>query len=314
MSRRRFSFPGRLGYWLICLAVIIVLAGCAPKIPDMMTGEDLQQCDDTAAAIKKQVTFLVSPYEAKYYPWMITPPEAGINAPLTGAILPYGEAVNISFTQPAPDPNIINRVLNVYVSPISSVSMTEIKHSLWSFYGGGVPSDYPDFTYSWTPASSGKFVLLVFFRNLKNGGDPEGLPRHDFGPPSVAYVCVKIDNPKAGVIQPVGSVQVVPLQNITLPPTETYTATSFTSTTLTPTLTPSLTPTFTSTFTYTFTPLIPTFTKTFTPKPPTLVPPSDTPTEVVTCTGLSERDCTLHEDVCKWEIPPTGGPGSCKPK
>jgi hypothetical protein len=304
MSRRRFSFPVRLVYWLFCITVILGLAGCAPKIPDMMTGEDLQQCDDTAAAIKTQFTFAVSPFELKYYPWMITPPEAEISSPLSGAIFPSGEVVDISFTQPAPDPNVVNRVLNVYVSPISKVSITEIKHPLWSFYGGGVPADYPvAFDYSWTPSSSGKFVLLVFFRNLKNGGDPEGLPHHDYGPPSVAYVCVKIDNPKVGVNKTMGLVTMMPLQNITLPPTETSTVTLFPSNTVTLTFTPTFTPTFTSTFTPTL-------------LPPVIISPTFTPTTVAAaaCSSYTTMDACLSHNKCKWEIPPTGGPGSCVKK
>jgi hypothetical protein len=312
MSRGLISFPGRLVYVLICMVVIVVLAGCAPKLPDAMSPEDLQTCDDTSATIMEKYTFLVSPYEAKYVPYMLTPPPAEISSPLTGAIFPSGEAVDILFTQPAPDPNVSDRVLKVFVSPINSVNLTELPIPLFSLFGK-VPSSYPDLGVNWTPASSGKFIILVMFWNLKNGGSPGGLPHHDFGPPSMAYVCVKIDNPKVGGAKTVGPVTMMPLQNITLPPTETRTATLFPSSAVTLTFTPTFTPTFTSTFT----PFIPTFTSTFTPKPPTRVPPTDTPTRVppadtptpvIDCSQYDARTCPLHLDVCEWYEPPTAAP------
>ncbi len=304
MPGRPFIILGRVVNILICTAAISALTGCAPKISPSMSPEDLQTCDDTAATIKEDFSFPVSANEAKYKPYLVTPGEAEISSPLYGSIIPYGEPVTISFTQPPPDDGVSNRILKVYVTPINTINLSELTIPLFSFYGT-VPSTYPNFGIIWTPGSSGKFIILVMFRNLRNGGNPGpgGLAYFDFGPPSLAYVCVKIDVPKAGGAKTLQPVTIMPLENITLPPTITHTVTLF------PTSTYTLT--FTPTFTSTFTPKPPT------PKPPTLVPPTAVPptavppTTVVDCSAFSEqRPCEIN-NTCKWVIPPSGGPGSC---
>lgn len=295
MARGNFSFPGRVGYWLIFLVVTLAMVGCAPKIPEAMSTEDLQQCDDTTETIKTQIALSASPYEQKYVPHMVTPPPATINAPLTGVVLPFGEVVKIKFNQPAPDPNVSSRVLKVYVSPINSVSLTEVLHPLFSFYGGGVPADFQAFEYSWTPGSSGKFIVMVLLRNLRNGGDPKGLPRIDYGPPSMAYVCVKIKPPQAGDMQTVAPGDVNPVQDITLP-----------------TITRTVTITPTSTFTLTFTP---TLTETLTPTfiPPVIITPTFTLTATTStsCNSIKDKAICESNNKCKWDQPVIGGPGSC---
>lgn len=308
MPGRPFFIFGRVVNFLISMAVISALTGCAPKISPSMSPEDLQTCDDTAATIKENLSFPVSPYEAKYVPYMVTPGEAEITSPLYGSIIPYGEPVNISFTQPPPDPNVSFRILKVFVTPINTVNLSKLNIPMFSL-SGKVPSTYPNFGINWTPGSSGKFIILVMFWNLKYGGNPEGFPRIDFGPPSLAYECVKIDVPKAGGAKTLQPVTMMPLENITLPPTITHTVTLF------PTSTYTLT--FTPTFTSTFTPFIPTFTSTFTPKPPTPVPPTPVrptaipPTTVVDCSAFTEQRPCESNNACKWVTPPSGGPGSC---
>jgi hypothetical protein len=305
--------PGRVVYWLICMAVTGALTGCAPKLALGMSPEDLQTCDDTAATIKGQFNFPVSANEAKSFPWLVTPGEAGITSPAYADIFPYGEPVEILFTQAPPDPNVSDRVLKVFVTPIDTVNLTELPIAMFSILGK-VPSSYQNIGVNWTPGSSGKFIILVLSWNLKNGGYPKGSPKIDFGPPSLAYVCVKIDPVKVVGANTLQVVTKMPLENITLPPTNTQTVTPW--------------PTITNTFT--FTPFIPTLTATFTPKPPTPVPPTPVPptpvpptpvpptpvrptaippTAVVDCSAYRTADeCTIN--ACTWVEERTGG-GSC---
>lgn len=300
MSRGLISYPVRLVYWLICIAVILGLAGCAPKIPEMMTDDELQQCVDTASAIQQNIFFAATPYDLKYKPWMVTPPLAEISSPFTGEVLPYGQAVKVAFSQPAPDPNVDFRRMGVYVSPTSTIQFTEVKHPLYSL-SGMAKATIPDFVYSWVPGSSGNFIVMVIFWNMRNGGNPKGIPSLDYGPPSMAYACVKVKPPQAGAVQPVVPVEVIPLDVITGP---TVTATLIPSNTATvpPTFTPTLTPTFTPTFTATFKLMLPTFTKTFTP---TTVPQ-------VNCSSYQTKDdCDAHYDVCEWYQPSPVASGTC---
>ena len=301
MSRRPFSFPGRVGYWLMCMAVISALAGCSPKITPSMSDEDLQTCDNTAATIKENVTFPVSPYDLKYKPFMTTPGEAVITSPLSGGVFPF-EPLSISFTQPPPDPNISFRILKVYVTPIDTISLSQLYHPLISSNGVVASSYQNTIEYHWTPESSGKFIILVFFRNLKNGGNPDGLPKIDFGPPSLAHVCVKIDVLKAGDVMALSPQPgtIMPL----LIPTN---------------LVPSFTPTYTPSSTLTRTPTLtssPTATSTFTLIPPTRIPPtripptSIPPTAIPNCSAYTEKD-VCERNGCSWNQGPSGA-GVCK--
>jgi hypothetical protein len=95
-----------------------------------------------------------------------------------------------------------------------------------------------------------------------------------------------------------GPVTMMPLQNITLPPTETQTATLFPTGTFTLTFTPTLTASFTP-------PLLPIKTKTPTTTP-TNVPP------LIVCSDYKNKwDC--ERNGCFWE-PGSTMPGVCKPK
>ncbi len=111
MSRRLFTFPGRVVCCLVGMAFIAASTGCAPKIPAVMSDLDFQACDDTAATIEQKLYFYVYPYQANW-PFMVKPGEAEITSPLSGGIFPYGEPVNVTFTQPPLTPLFIIVLLN----------------------------------------------------------------------------------------------------------------------------------------------------------------------------------------------------------
>jgi len=306
----------RVSYWLICMALITALSGCAPQIPKSMSGEDLQTCDENAwedDPLPYNYNDLINKH-----PYLAFPGDVDLWSPLTGSIIPFGEPVVIKFDQPPATSGVLFRQYQVIVSSFTG----QILERLGSNYAViGMSSFNTQVT--WKPNKSGKYIIQVFLRNLETLdwlennpswyseelANPLGTYIHT-GPFSVAHVCIQIDVPKAGddiIIQP-GTV--APVQNVTFQvPTITKTLTRTPTATATFTFTP-VTPTFTTTFT--FTPLKPTFTSTRTPThiPPTVVPP----TPVVVCAGMDQRTCELHLDVCKWTVPPTGGPGYCEDK
>jgi len=299
MAGRKIPGFGKILLLPLCLIFIGALMGCAPKIPSVMTPEDLQTCDDTVAQIRAQVTFPVSPVQKLALPYLATPGEAQITAPLNGIVLPFGP-VNISFSEP-PDPSINYHGMWIYVTPIDSINLSEV-----FLFNHIYPTSMLNFNGSWTPTASGKFIILVLFRNFRPGGNPNGGPPGDFGPGSVGYACVWIKPPKVDDVIPVGTIM---LQTLPIIPTMTQMLTASPTLISSPTFT--LSPTIVSSPTFTMT-----FTKMPTRIPPTstftLKPPSPTDTQV-TCSGLSQRDCALNS-ACKWTQPPTGGPGYCENK
>ena len=328
MSGRPFSFPGRVGYWLICLAVIGALTGCGPKLTPSMSDEDLQTCDDSTAKMKQWSD--VSMPSSNAQPYLVTPGEVDITSPLYGSILPYGKQVVIKFKQPPANAGVLYRNYRILVTSITGSNLDRVGDQY-----AVVTQPPTDFQVTWTPPGSGKYILVVLIRNLETiaflGGNTEAMGEQlqlklsmmedfdiHYGPFSLAYVCVKIDVPKAGEAIPPQPGTIMPLQNVTnLAPTITRTATLLPTITKTFTFTPFI-PTATSTFTST--PFIPTFTSTFTSIPPTRVPPTDIPptdipsTPAVICSNFTDERSCVANDACRWEIPPTGGPGVCKDK
>jgi hypothetical protein len=97
MAGRPFSFPGKVVYMLISMALINVLAGCAPKIPNnLMSPEDLQTCDDLGTKMRKGYSEESAP-SSNTKPYQVTPGEVNITSPEYGSILPYRTPVVINF-------------------------------------------------------------------------------------------------------------------------------------------------------------------------------------------------------------------------
>lgn len=307
MAGRKTLGSGRFLLFPLCLVIIGVLAACGTGAS--LSASDLQTCADTVAKVRQQVTWAVQPYQLNYYPFWATPGDAQIISPFNGTVWEFGQQIDIEVKQPALDPGVQEHSIHIYVMPIDSVSFNDM---VW---GGPIkPFGFlympwpkqPEFTRQWMPNKSGKFVIIVLYRNFKIGGDPFGGPPYNYGPASVGYSCIRILPIKAGVnvvepiIQP--AIQEFPTREAS--PTNTSSPTFTSSPTGTPTPTLTLTPTFTKTILVLPTRISPTWT--FTPKPPTQ-------TLVPSCSGLSERECALNSS-CKWTIPPTGGPGYCEAK
>lgn len=188
MSGRAKSVLSRLVIFLICLIMITTMADCAPNISEIyLSDEDLQKCDETAGIIKEQFTFTVPEYNINGWPHLKTPAEFEITSPLNASVLPFGP-VKITFTQPSPDPSITHRGLKVYVTPFDAVFPIAIYYPI-----NIVPASYSPLEMIWKPNTSGKFIILVMFRNFKPGGNPNGLPHKDFGPYTVETICIQIE-------------------------------------------------------------------------------------------------------------------------
>jgi len=303
MSGRKGTNSKKLVIIILGLFAIAMLAGCAPQNLNgkYLSDEDMATCDATAAAFIDKVTFIIPDYMLTTQPYLKTPGEVGITTPLTASVLPFGP-VKIEFTLPPADPNIKMVKIGIYVTPISTENLT----SLISYPYDLIPANAPKYGITWNPAASGKYIFLVLVRNFKTGGNPNGYPHSDFGPPSVAYSCVKIES-ITWQGQTANAVVVQPLPIYPTLTASTPTATTFTKT-WTPTPANTLTPTLTLTNTPTLVPskLLPT--KTF-----TLVPTQPQPTEVDCSSYLDARSCEANS-ACYWYTPPTGGPGECKKK
>jgi hypothetical protein len=306
MAGKLVSFPFKVGYWLIGIALIAALAGCAPKIPPGMSGEDLQTCDDNAwedEPLPYNYANLIAAH-----PFLAFPGDVDLWAPANGSLLPYGEPVPIKFDQPGATDGVLFRNYRVIVTSITGKILDRVGGE-WAV----VSMSSFNVQVTWTPPASGIYIIHVFIRNLETLDWLEGNPAWyseelanplgtyiHTGPFSVAHVCVQVDVPKAGEFSVQKPGTVVPVQGITVQvPTRTLTLTH--TTTLIPSATLPLTPTLAPTFTPTFPPKLPT-------KTPTLVRPTDVPpTAVPACsTYLIDRDC-LANDGCVWERQPTGG-------
>lgn len=320
MCKKVILLLGKVGHWIFYIAVIGALVGCTPKLPHVMSEEDLQTCDDTAAIMNQNSDITKS--VPTLHPNLVQPSVAEVSSPLSGSILPYGEPVIINFKLPPANTGVIYRHYRITVNSITGLWPID-----WVGDQFSVVSPSPtDLQETWTPPGSGKFIIYIWIRNIETesqymGFSPETLGEELLlqsqmssnidiytGPYSLAHVCVQIDNPKEGDIIVVEPGTIAPLETIaTIEPTFTKTLT-FTQTipTFTATFTPTLTmPTFTSTFT--LTPLKPTFTSTFTPTP-------QKPKPVVNCSKYSDASSCKANHACIWKIPPTGGPGSCVSK
>jgi len=305
MSGRSKLIPGRVVVWLICMTVIAALMGCTPKLPPSMSAEDLQTCDDYAWKDEA----LVDNYDTLIgtHPYLALSGDVDLWSPLNGSILPYGEPVVIKFDQPPATPGVLFRNYRVIVT---SLTRTNLEYVGDQYAVVGMSSFSLQVT--WTPPGSGKYIINVFLRNLETLdwlldnpanyseelSNTLGTYLH-YGPFSAAHVCVQIDVPKAGDIVPQQPGTVVPMKNVTITvPTATRTATHRPTVTKTPTFIPSPTSTFTL-------------------KPPTRIPDTpipDTPippTAVVSCSIYTDERSCWANDACKWEQPPTGGPGVC---
>lgn len=334
MFGTHFLFPGRVVYYLICIAVVGALLGCTPKIPKGMSDEDLQTCDDTVAKMKQDYDVTKPPPAS--HPELVQPGVTEIAAPLSAGILPYGEPVVIDFNLPSADNGVLYRHYRVLVTSIKG--MFTYLDRVGNQYAV-VNQNPTDLQLTWTPPGSGKYIVLVYMRNVGTDASLGVIDTGEIGnqlelqiamaeeftvytgPYSVAYACIQIDIPKASEFNSSQPGTVVPLQKITdLIPTITKTFT------FTPTLTSTSTPKpFTPTITFTATrkPFIPSFTPTFTLRPPTDVPPTairptdippTTPPPAFDCSTLTtQRYCEARNDVCWWEASPTGS-GVCKNK
>ena len=299
--------PGRVLYLLICTAVIFTMKGCGPTPVAQMSSKDLQTCDDRAAKI---ITALDDHFVSEIVPHIsLRPGIAEITSPVNGSVLPFGPMV-IAFKQPPVDSGVdYRRNLQVRVGQIYSIDLPYVGDPY------AVVLTYPtELEIPWTPPGSGKYILVVLYRNLETTGEDitnlvmEGQLEDEMiahGPYSLAYVCVQIDPPKAAGAQSLQPVTMMPLGNIPLPPTITRTVTPWPTITRTPTFTP--TETATSTFTR-----VPPTRKPPTPVPPTPVPPTPVPpTEVVVnCSAFGDETSCNASRMCTWVIAPTGG-GSC---
>ena len=319
--------PGRVLYLLICTAVIFTMKGCDLNPAAQMSAEDMQTCDDAASQwISTEPGPSVPLSGAK--PYLVIPAKAEITSPVYASILPFGPVV-IQFKQPPGDPGVSYRMLTVIVETIA------INGTYREWLVGDpitvVPLLPTNREVTWTPPASGKYLIMVFFSNVEtipalgdnvelmgeelqhmHWGDHYETYKIHNGPSSLAYACVQIDPLKAVGAHSPQPVTMMPLENITLPPTITRTVTSWPTITRTPTFIP--TKTATATFTRVPstrkppTPVPPTpVPPADTPVPPTLVPPADTPTDVVNCSVFpSQRECELHP-MCQWVTSPTGG-------
>ena len=117
MYGNHFLIPGKMGYWLICIAVIGGLMGCTPKVPKAMSEEDLQTCDDSAA-LMKQNSDITKPVPVSH-PNLVQPGEAEIDSPLSASILPYGEPVAIKFNLPPADAGVKFRNYRIIVTTLT---------------------------------------------------------------------------------------------------------------------------------------------------------------------------------------------------
>lgn len=302
MSGRPSWIAGRVVYWLICMAVISALVGCAPKLPPGMSAEDLQTCDDNAWEDEELSASYESLIDTR--PYLALPGDVDLWSPLTGSILPFGEPVVIKFDQPIATDGVLFRNYRVIVTSITGGNM-EWVGSEWAV----VDMSSFNLQVTWMPPGSGKYIIHVFIRNLETLdwllGNPVNYSAElsntlgtylHYGPFSVAHVCVQIDVPKAGDVVPPQPGTVMPVQNITvLVPTATSTSTQRPSATRSPTSTA---------------------TSTLTPRPPTRVPPTSTtvppPPAVICSSFITDLDCRAHDDVCQWAPPPIGGDPVCR--
>lgn len=306
-----------MAYILIGIVLIVTSAGCGPTIPNGLTGEDLQACDDVAAkTIKIFDDYFKLQEDYKAGPTIpLRAGKAEITSPADGSALPFGP-VMITFKQPPVQPGVDHRRnFQVWVRPIYSNPNNIIGNPY------EVVLAYPtELAISWTPPSAGKYILMVLYRNLETTGEDitnvqmgELLEVEQIahGPFSMAYVCIRIDPPKPGTVssQPV---KIMPVDSIaTRTSTVTSTVTMIPAATLIPSSTfttvPSLTPTVIKT-------LIPTKpSATITNRP---VQASSTPTNVppVDCSQYTEKDPCNRDLACIWEPHLSDPGGDCKNK
>jgi len=299
--------PGRTIYLLICMAVVFTMKGCGPNPVAQMSSEDLQTCDDAAS---QWIEAPVPLSDAK--PYLVIPAKAEITSPVYASILPF-EPVVIQFKQSPGDPGVSYRLLTVIVRTINATYMKWVGNPITV-----VPLLPTNIEVTWTPPTPGKYLIMVFFSNVEtipalgdnvelmaeelqhmhDGDHFEDYKIHN-GPSSLAYACVQIDPLKAVGAKTLQPVTMMPLGNITLPPTITRTVTSWPTITRTPTLIPS------ETATATFTRVPPTR-KPPTPVPPTPIPPTEV---VVNCSAFGDK-ASCETNRCAWEQYATGG-GIC---
>jgi hypothetical protein len=247
MSDRSFFLRGKLAYVLICLILAGLLPGCSPKLVPIMSSEDLQTCDDTAAAEKQSLLYNWSPDSTGGITYLVEPGKAEISTPDFGSILPLGP-VTLKFKQPPADAGVSYRNMKVIVETITG-SNPEWPVSSYTV----VPTAQAELEVTWTPTKPGEYMLMVLFRNLETvsalgdntalmaeqlelramGNHEEDFIIH-YGPLSLAYVCVKIEA-TVNQNQPDEPVVLMPVENVTLQPSSTFTrepSPTFTSTPL----------------------------------------------------------------------------------
>lgn len=313
--------------WLVSVLFVMIFTaaagGCTPKIPaNMMSVEDMQTCDDSAAMIQNDYGYKHGSAHAQDF--LVKPAPAEITSPLSGVIVPYTTNVEIKFEQPPADAQVTYRHHRVLAFTIDGKLLERVGYQY-----SVTPSTTIHFHEFWTPPGPGKYLIAVLFRNLEtvdalNGNIVEMGKQLELeissmesftinhGPYSFAYACVQIDVPTAvdSNNPQIGTVGVQP--NITMQvPTKTNTFTPFPTHTKTVTLIPSSTntPTFIPSFTPTY--LKPSYTPTAKKETNTSEPPTDTPVPAANCPGYTtQRDCEAVNE-CHWVTSPTN-PGSCE--
>jgi hypothetical protein len=286
---------------LICMALIGALTGCSPKLGAGLSAEDLQACDDVAVKFSAALDNFFAFDEGIVPHISLKPGIAEITSPANGSALPFGPVV-IAFKQPPKDPGVdYRRNLQVKVRQIYTNDLQDVGNP----YAVVLPSP-TNLEIPWMPASPGKYIFMVLYRNLETTGEDITnvqmgaqleVEQIAHGPYSLAYVCVQIETPKAGGAQSPQPVILMPLENLTtLVPTLISTATPLPTFTKPPTPTPTQIPA-TATFT-----LVPP-----TPRPPTRVPPTSVPpTEIVNCSAYGDADTCSANPVCTWGQLPSG--------
>jgi len=292
MSGKYPSIKIRIMCLLSACAILGVSTSCGSKLPD----KDWAACAETAAILRSSPV-LIPNLALGEYPDEL-PPTPVIDEPADGSAVKNGVEIVFHMPEDSPGAYHVAGVDVIYGGYLITSKVGDSENAQFLYWTEPTTAQVQ---HQWIPTSTGIYVILVMVQWEWHSW----LGTWQEGEYSDAYVCVEVTKVTPGVLQskPPMDFQIPSSLGTTTPAViSTQTATA----TLIPSPTLIFTPTHTlpiPTVTFTRIPPRPTSTSTYTPEP-----------QPVNCSAYTDQRSCEADSACKWEVPPTGGPGACKNK